>query len=99
MIEIQANTQEEITVEFKKRSSEVKRAVLEAVIDVLEGKQELAVFVTLQPTGIALRVEKKDFLIALENNMDILIVEEDYEKAAEARDWVEKIKADSSLLK
>jgi protein-arginine kinase activator protein McsA len=99
MIEIRANTQEEITEQFKKRSSELKRSVIEAVIDVLDGKEEFAVFVKLQPTGVALRVENCDFLLALKNNMDILIFEEDYETAAIARDWIDKLKTNSSLLK
>lgn len=97
MLKIEAHTQEEIQEQFKVKKVELKRAVAEAVLDVLEGKENKAVFVLIVPQGIGLRVEKKDFLTALESNLDVFISDENFETAAKMKNWIDKIKENPEL--
>ena len=98
MLEIKIRTLKELDEQFKMYRNDIKIAVIDAILNGLENKEKTAAFCKLMPIGVILEVEDSEYLIGLEKNMDILIENEDYEKAAIVRDWIIKLKNEPEFL-
>lgn len=99
MIEIKAESREELFEQFTEKEIEIKRSVVCSVLDVLEGKADKAVFVMIMPQGIGLSIEKNEFLNALEKNIELFIKTDEFEMATQIKNWIDKIKNDPDILK
>lgn len=99
MVEIKAESQEELFEQFAEKETDIKRSVVCSVLDVLEGKTDKAVFVMIMPAAFGLSIEKNEFLNALEKNIEIFIKNDEFEMATRIKNWIDKIKNDPDILK